>query len=151
MSIFDVWGVSGRAVALWSCVWRMLGKFSSLLLAASDPVFAYKLDACWELLLKPEKLQVILNFVDMLHHDYNSKHCDWVTRFFSVFLEALPTPVAVLRSTFALHLSLKLRCMFVCSNLMFRFLHAVKANLATEHRPLLLLSLISPVEDCSQF
>lgn len=71
--------------------------------------------------------------------------------FFLYTLEALPPPVAVLHSTLALHLSLKLRCMFVCSNLMFRFLHAVKANLATEHRPLLLLSLISPVEDCSQF
>lgn len=104
------------------------------------------------LLLKAEKLQVILNFVDVLHHDYNGKRCDSVTRFLSVYLGSFASPsCSASLETLALHLSLKLRCMFVCSNLLFRFLRAVKADLATGCRPLLLLSLISPEEDCSQF
>lgn len=63
-------------------------------------------------------------------------------RVFSVYLGTFANPsVSASLETLALHRSLKLRCMFVCSNLMFRFLHAVKADLATERLPLLLLSL----------
>lgn len=94
--------------------------------------------------LKSEKLQVILNFVNVLHHDYNGRRCDWVKkqRVFSVYLGTFANPsCSASLETLALHLSWKLRCMFVCSNLMLRFLHAVKADLATECWPLLLLSL----------
>lgn len=87
------------------------------------------------LLLKSGKLQLILNFVGMLHCDYNSKCCDWVFTFFFNILGKLCQPLL-----YDPYLALK----GVCSNLMFMFLHAVwKADLATKHQPLLLLPLIT--------
>lgn len=66
--------------------------------------------------MKSEKLQVILNFVDVLHHDYNGKRCDSVTSFFSACLGSFANPgCSASLESLALHLSLKLRCVFVCS------------------------------------
>lgn len=80
------------------------------------------------LLLKSEKLQVILNFVDVLHHDYNGKRCDSVTRFFCILkMLCQPWLQCFIREP-CLALEFKTQ-VCVC---LFRLLHAVKADLTTE-------------------